>query len=223
MARREPITDVHLRELALKRFRKASPEPAASLGESLKKLMDEIPADRSDAVTNATYVEIESYRTSKLISRHEGPDSVAESLRLRIDILKKARQAILELPAVPHTGPRNLQWYYTAHAALQTIIDAEETEMVRLNKQVSPGKAKQQSTLLRNDLAVGVKGIAIGLLAKDEREAEKWVEQVFDALRRDHPNPDDPLHLTYPDADGHPSDFRDMFAVTVGRLPQKED
>ena len=215
MARREPITDVHLRELALKRFRTASCEPAAPVGDSLKNLLDEIAADRDDATINAIYEEIELYRTSKLISKHAGPDSVAESLRLRVDVLKKAQQAILEMPAIPHAStPPDVSRYHAAHDALHGLINAAEAEIKRQNGQASPGKTKQRNTRLRNNLAVGLKGIAIGL-GKGAREAERWVEQVFDALKQDHPDPSDLLHVMYPDPREHPGDFKRMFTVTV--------
>jgi hypothetical protein len=106
-----------------------------------------------------------------------------------------------------------------AHDTLQRVINAEEAEIKRQNGQVSPGKARQQNTRLRNDLAIGLKGIGIGLLGKDEREAEKWVERMFDALKQDHPDPSDPLRVMYPDSIEHPGDFKRMFAVTVCRTP----
>src|SRR5262249_7563901 len=160
---------VHLRELALKRFHKSSsPEPVTPLGDSLKKLMDEIAADRGGAAITGICGGIELYQVSKPISQHEGPDTVAQSLRLRVDILKKAQRGILEIPAIPHASTRNIRRYFAAHDVLQSLINGAEAEIKRQNKEVSPGKARQRMTRLRNELAVGLKGIGIGLLGKDE-------------------------------------------------------
>jgi len=119
------------------------------------------------------------------------------------------------MPSIPHAStPPDVSRYHAAHDALHGLINAAEAEIKRQNGQASPGKTKQRNTRLRNNLAVGLKGIAIGL-GKGAREAERWVEQVFDALKQDHPDPSDLLHVMYPDPREHPGDFKRMFTVTV--------
>src|SRR6516225_7339875 len=100
MARRQPITDTALRGLARERFRENG-KSAASLDNALRPILEEIPADKRDAVIAALTGEIQLYRTDKLINEAEGPDSSAESLQLCINRLKRAQQALLELPAIP--------------------------------------------------------------------------------------------------------------------------
>lgn len=251
MARREPITDIGLRKLALRRFQEAPqwrmediqtpeqadklireltpPEPMALLDGALREL---IPSDTptskraaiigavkdlmKDAPTHAisaVAAEFRLYRSSKVISEQEGPDSVAESLQVRVDVLKEALQALVELPAIPHASRPNPRWYHTAYDLLRTVVDAEEGEIARQNKQISPSEKstrpprQRASTQLRNDLALGLKGIALGLIGKTERDAETWVTYVFDELKPVCPD------LHYPNPDSRPKDFERMFSA----------
>jgi len=234
MARREPITDIHLRELAIKRFqiarylkadgesverrcepmRPAQPDPLRATVTKLIRDEIEIPADSRDGVIDAVYGEIDLYRIDKLIGEHEGPDSVAESIRLRVEVLKSAQQALLELPAIPHRSAANAGCYFEAHDRLRCIIDAEEAEMARQNLKVSPRKpkksptpAQRQGTELRDALAVALKDIAVSHLKKSEDEARGWVANVFDTLRAQHSE----LGLKYPSDKTHPDKFKAMF------------
>jgi hypothetical protein len=212
MARRRPITNTALRRLARERFRENG-KPAAPTGNALEIILEEIPAGKRDAVIAALTGEIQLYRTNKLINEAEGPDSSAESLQLCINRLKEAQQALLELPAIPRVRlSETTRQCLEAHSALQELVDAAEAEIARLNEQVSPSAARRQKTRLRNNLAVGLKDLAIGILGKGDREAETWAAQVFDELG-----------IAYPDPDGHAADFRGMFFRRRQFAPQEED
>jgi hypothetical protein len=209
MARRQPITNTALRELARERENGRS---AAPLDNALRPILEEIPANKRDAVIAALSSEIQLYRTNKLISETEGPGSSAESLQLCVNRLKEAQQALLEVPAIPRARlAETARPCLKAHGALQKLIDVAEAEIVRLNEQVSPSAAKRQKTQMRNDLAVGLKGIAIGILGKDAREAEVWATQVFDVLG-----------IAYPDPDGHVAIFKRMFFAAAGRTTPRD-
>jgi hypothetical protein len=211
MARRQPITNTALRGLARERFRENG-KSAASLDDALRPILEEIPANKRDAVIAALSSEIQLYRTNRLISGKEGPGSAAESLQLCIGRLKEAQPALLELPAIPRARLSGAApQCFETHGKLQGLIDAAEAEIARLNEQVSPAAATREKTRLRNDLAVGLKGIALGILGKDDREAEMWATQVFDVLG-----------IAYPDPDEHAADFKQIFFVAPNRTPPSD-
>jgi hypothetical protein len=87
---------------------------------------------------------------------------------------------------------------------LQEIISNEEAEIAHPNMLVLP---KRQATRLRNQLALGLKGIALNLLGKSEPEAKTWVGNVFYMFKT---APE--LGLTYPDRVTNLRKFNAMFA-----------
>jgi hypothetical protein len=131
--------------------------------------------------------EIRRYRVFELSNRQERPPRRAkgydEALVPAQALLKALRQmpASQRMPIEP-LGPIETQ--------LESLIKRGKAQKERWESEKSRSQSKRQSTRLRNDLALGLKSIAVGYLGMDECEAEALAARYMDELGIKCPNPE---------------------------------
>jgi hypothetical protein len=162
------------------------------------------------------------YHRRVLTDHQEKPSRKAEALRRVIEPAKELYRALEQLPAalraqiepdagvveclfadiIGHSCVESLPGF---DQALFDLIVKAEGERAIWNVLVSRERSRRRSSQRRDNLALGIKALVMGLspkFAKDEHEAESWVATALSTLG-----------VRYPDPQVHRTEFRRMFTT----------